>query len=433
MSNKIINHIRAQIINAAFILTHKFKSEDFVRTRKLTFQIVFILLLKKSVKSLQNVLNELVMSNNMTYEATASALSQAKQKLKHTAFIELNNDIVSMHYKEEKIKRFKGYRVIAFDGSEIILPKSKNIENEFGSSKVKNSSGKELDNYVHARSEICYDVLNKIVVGATLGHGKSDEIKMASDMLSTFKNDDLLIFDRLYCAYIIMAKMLNKNLNFVIRCPKKRFKETDEMFEKGGAWTKIVTLTPSRERLKEAKSLGLPEEIKVRLVRVVLSTGEVEVLITSLLDETYEQNTYKELYFLRWGIETYIGTIKGRLNLENFTGKSAESVRQDFWSTIFISNLETILVQGAQKKSNKGKKEDHAEIVINRAVSFNVIKNFAFELFFGDGNSDDTTKEMETLFLTGQVARRPDRKSERKQVTPIRSRNYNKRTRKHVY
>ena len=47
----------------------------------------------------------------------------------------------------------------------------------------------------------------------------------------------------------------------------------------------------------------------------------------------------------RWGIETFFGVLKGRLNLENFSGKTAESVKQDFYSTIFISNLETILTE----------------------------------------------------------------------------------------
>ena len=59
---------------------------------------------------------------------------------------------------------------------------------------------------------------------------------------------------------------------------------------------------------------------------------------------------FKELYFLRWGVEGFYNLLKGRLNLENFTGKSLESVHQDFWSTIFITHAETIFTHEAQKK-----------------------------------------------------------------------------------
>ena len=74
----------------------------------------------------------------------------------------------------------------------------------------------------------------------------------------------------------------------------------------------------------------MPLEIKVRFVSVILSTGEVEVLATSLMEESIQREDFQQLYFLRWGVETFFSLIKGRLNLENFTGKTLESVQQDF-------------------------------------------------------------------------------------------------------
>jgi len=89
------------------------------------------------------------------------------------------------------------------------------------------------------------------------------------------------------------------------------------------------------------QKLGLPEKITVRFVRVRLSTGEIEVLVTSLLDEKrytsfvrvrlstgeievlvtslldekrYTAQMFKELYNLRWGVEGFYGVIKERVN-----------------------------------------------------------------------------------------------------------------------
>ena len=85
---------------------------------------------------------------------------------------------------------------------------------------------------------------------------------------------------------------------------------------------------------------------------------------------------------MRWGVETFFSKVKGRLALENFTGKSVESIRQDFWSTIFISNLETIMIEDVEKNMNANKIPERKKQKINKSVSFNVIKNMAFEIFF---------------------------------------------------
>ena len=68
---------------------------------------------------------------------------------------------------------------------------------------------------------------------------------------------------------------------------------------------------------------------------VRLSPYELEVLITSLIDEKlYPISTFKEIYNLRWGVESYYGIIKERLNLENFSGRTVLSIKQDFHATL---------------------------------------------------------------------------------------------------
>jgi IS4 transposase len=81
----------------------------------------------------------------------------------------------------------------------------------------------------------------------------------------------------------------------------------------------------------------------------MLSTGEIEVLVTSLLDsDKYTAQMLKELYHLRWGIETLFGVLKERLRLDNFTGKTVISIKQDFFATLFLVGLESILTQTAE-------------------------------------------------------------------------------------
>ncbi|WP_176371022.1 hypothetical protein [Crenothrix polyspora] len=77
------------------------------------------MILRKTTKSLQCIVNETVISLGME-EVTASAYSQARYKLKHTAFIELNQKaIVDVVYQDQDFKKFWGKRLLSIDGSKI--------------------------------------------------------------------------------------------------------------------------------------------------------------------------------------------------------------------------------------------------------------------------------------------------------------------------
>jgi len=121
------------------------------------------------------------------------------------------------------------------------------------------------------------------------------------------------------------------------------------------------------------------------------------------------------------------------LALENFTGKTAESIRQDFWSTIFISNLETILTEDIEQKINAEKSDENKPVKVNKAVSFNTIKNLAFEIFFTEKDQSILFEKLDRLFSMNTVVVRKDRTVPRKKISATRSFNFQKRMRKHVF
>lgn len=114
-----------------FLKRHRTASTYFTRRRKLPFASVFAIVLRKSVKSLQVVLNEWCRGTSETI--SASALSQARQKFRHTAFIELLEEcVIRPTYDGKKYKRFRGHRLLARDGSTLHLPTSKELIDTFG-------------------------------------------------------------------------------------------------------------------------------------------------------------------------------------------------------------------------------------------------------------------------------------------------------------
>lgn len=78
---------------------------------------------------------------------------------------------------------------------------------------------------------------------------------------------------------------------------------------------------------------------RVRVLRFMLPSGIEEVLITSLFNEEYTIEEFKELYFKRWGIEIKFDELKNKLEIENFTGTTKIAVEQDFYASIYLSNM----------------------------------------------------------------------------------------------
>jgi hypothetical protein len=150
-------------------------------------------------------------------------------------------------------------------------------------------------------------------------------------------------------------------------------------------------------------------------------------------EEKFPIEMFAELYNLRWGVETFFSKLKGRLGLENFTGKSVEAIKQDFWSTILISNLETIMTGDIEEEINRKIDETKPNKAINKAVSFNVIKNLAFEILSAEVDQDALEDKLKKLFLTNMRSIRKDRIVPRYKISDTRSLNFQKRFRKHVF
>ena len=427
-----ISIIRQLLNDDEFKNRHRTNSKFFTRLSKLSFVLVIIIVLQRSVKSYQLMLNEFFKKLGNGVLVTDSAFTQARYKLQPQAFIELHRKgVIEVMYANGDHKTFWGFRILSVDGSKVQLPNSPSIWQEFGTINISNGKG-VIYKYGYGLVSTIYDVLNKIVIDATIAPAKAYEVDLSIEHLEHTVPGDMILGDRNYSSYRHLAAITKANREFTIRCSRASFAAAREIFEQDIVTSRVVTLTPQPDVKKQIQAEGLAEQIKVRFVSVRLDTGELEVLVTSLLDEEkYSTEGFKELYHMRWGIEGYYGLLKERLNIENFSGKTALSVKQDFYATIFITGLESILTQEADLELAKKSEENALGQTVNNMVSFNGIKNHVIELFF------DQSKPIELLLetLTGWFMMNPtytnrEREVPRKKSSPRVSLNYNKRKRK---
>jgi len=394
----------------------------------------------KGSKSLQLSLNEFIPKLGRAKTSVSKvAYSKARRKLKHTAFIELNKEaVIKTMYEDGDYQTWHGHRVLAVDGSKIILPDNPETVAEFGTwhywaqLKEKDISGTRT----MALASTLYDVLNGVSLDARLERCDTYEVSIAKEHLHYAEDNDLVIYDRGYFSFRMMAIATQAKGDFLIRARGRRsFRVSDEMLKGHGPNDITVEIKPSKNRVTAVRAEGLPTKLTVRFVRVKLKNGEYEVLATSLTDQVkYPHKYFKDLYYLRWGIETYYGRLKGRLGLENFSGYSPEAIRQDFYVTIFLTGAESILTLDAEeqlKKKSKNSKINPQKV--NKAVSFNAIKYRAFELFYSSKPEDEVLEQLTSLFITSPTTVRKDRNPARFENSSRQVLNFWKRKRKTVF
>lgn len=438
-SETTIHTTREVIHDESFCRRHRASDQCFTRRRKLPFANVMVMLLQKTVRAIQLHLRDFFAALALLGQsASASSWCEARLKLKHTAFIELNERaILAVAYgggTDFALRLWKGHRLLGVDSSLIHLPNEAALGAEFGWVECANQKGSS-GRYAQARLSALTDVLNRIVLEAQFVPWRQSERDLAAAHLRRMLPGDIALLDRGFAAYELWARFIVQKRLFACRCPKSSFSPINQLFaEKQAGRSVVVTLQPEPKKRAEMRRAGLPESITVRLVTVRLETGELEVLATNLLDETiYPTAAFAQLYHQRWGIETYYGLIKSRLDLENFSGLSAEAIRQDLYSTIFLSNMESILIQPAQAALRRRSEERKNPAQVNHAVSFHALKSQIIALLLSQRPVSEVLPKLERCFLDNPVSSRPGRKVPRLKQSAWRSYHYQRNTRKSVF
>jgi hypothetical protein len=204
-----------------------------------------------------------------------------------------------------------------------------------------------------------------------------------------------------------------REVKFIIRA-KENIKYI-KAFIKSEQASAVIELKPTPDAIRGLKECGhivTPDTIiKVRLVRVQLP-GSIEVLMTNLWEDEAAGSEFKALYALRWCVETNISLQKNILQMEAFSGLTSKAVIQDFFATVMITNLHSLLIKPAQQTVNASSIKRKYAQKVNNNKSFGYLKRVIVKLFI----ENDTSAIMETLhdlFVKDTLPIRKGRKFER--------------------
>jgi len=118
-------------------------------------------------------------------------------------------------------------------------------------------------------------------------------------------------------------RLNTRGQKFLIRLGSKDFKNEQQSMK---TEDEPVSIAVTKSRLSHYKGTEAYDQlvslgsINLRMVKIFLDCGTVQVLVTNLDSNEFDTEEISALYKMRWGIETAFDTLKNKLAIENFTG-----------------------------------------------------------------------------------------------------------------
>ncbi|TAF74444.1 MAG: hypothetical protein EAZ53_08630 [Bacteroidetes bacterium] len=211
-----------------------------------------------------------------------------------------------------------------------------------------------------------------------------------------------------------------------------------------GDWWNVVNTFIKEPEMEKIVTLKLPQKdqdklnqypdykdktIEVRLIKVLLSTGETEILCTSLLDkQQYKIEEFKDLYAKRWVIEEDgYKMLKCRCELENWSGKTALSVKQDFYAKVFSLTLLAAYkhpIEEKVKEEFKKDKDRKYDQKINSTFALSILKEGMIGIFINNQMEKAMKYMDEIIFKTREIIRPKRSNVRKKKPKPMPSSSY---------
>lgn len=379
VKGKLISIIKK--MSASSRLFVKNPGKDFTRNRKLSFETVLRLLLGMGGGSLQMEL--LKHSGYAMDTATSSAFIQQRDKLLPSALEYMLHQFIALF---PNMRRYKGYRLLVADGSAVLTPTNAKDVGNF----VQNRPSEKGYNVFHLNA--LYDLCNRVYTDALLQNRcEMDENGALAAMVdrSCITGDVIVIADRGYESYNNLAHIQRKGWNYLIRI--KDIGSSGILSGIDAPQTPKFDISIQRTLTKKIKSQldvfrftirkkcdlrDLPQDkfypMTLRIVRFKISGDAYETVVTNLDKNLFPPDELRNLYNLRWGIETSFRELKYAVGLSAFHSKKMAHITQEVFARLIMYNFSEQIVSHVTIQQKTGRYTYH----INFTAAVRICRHF---------------------------------------------------------
>lgn len=298
---------------------------------------------------------------------SASAFVQQRSKILPEAF-----ETIFRLFAEDTTgsRLYNGYRLFAVDGSDIQVPTNSQDPDSY----FPGSNGRHPYNLLHLNA--MYDLLQRTYVDAIVQkRHRYDECRSLADMVdrSSVKRPAIIIADRAYESYNVLAHIQEKGWYFLIRVKdssssglvagldlpltdtfdfpihlsltRKQTNEVKQLCKQHNSY-KFINHSRSFDYLPATSRKHLPTlfyQLSFRVVRFPISENSFETVVTNLPVALFPPFELKRLYALRWGIETSFRELKYTIGLLHFHAKKTDHILQEIFARLTMYNFSELI------------------------------------------------------------------------------------------
>ena len=352
-------------------------NKDFVRNRKLNLSNTIKLIMSLSNKSSQDEILDFF--NHKDETPSLSALIQQREKLSDNLFPTL---LAAFNSKFPLENKHKGYQLLACDGSDINIFHNPNDSSTY----YRNPEAEKGFNEIHL--DALYDLCNRRYLHINIdGRHDQNEQRALENFIDNYEYDSKTIFiaDRNYCCWNVMAHAQNKGVYFLIRAKDIHSNGILKSFHFDNSTTtidssydlklvrlkqsinknNILSLNPSDNMNGYIRAI-ISQLDSLRVVRFLIDDNRYEAIVTNLPQSEFSTEEIKELYSMRWGIETSFRELKHALALNKFHSKKVNHIHQEIFAKVIMYNFCSIITMHV---AHKQKKKKHTyQINFSRAI-----------------------------------------------------------------
>lgn len=277
-------------------------------------------------------------------QTTDSAYCQARKRLPLSVFQMLFHRTCRMRLEatDEALSRGHGHRVFFIDGSTCSMPDTPALQETFGQ-----PTGQRAGcGFPSLKLIGLFRAGGGLLVDALIEPLYRHEAKVAHRLFAHLRPGDVLIGDRAFCSYALIALLVRRSVHILMRQHQRR--KTD--FRRGrrlGVRDQIIQWTKPLQRpaWMEAHAFEqLPDRLTLRRVEYRIDANgyrtQKVVLITTLLDaQTYPVRELASRYGERWQVETCFRHLKQTMRMDVLKCRTVDGVRKEVWMYAIIYNL----------------------------------------------------------------------------------------------
>ena len=264
-----------------------------------------------------------------------------------------------------------------------------------------------------ARMVVLFSLASAMVDDMAIGPyaGKeTGETALLREVWDRFGPGDILLADRYYCSYFMIALLMERGVDFVVRLHQLRTADFRRGRRLGKGDHVVAWKRPQRPTWMDAETYRrMPKTIEVREIEVRVDQPgfrvESLVVVTTLVDaRKYTKADLAELYHKRWLVELDIRAIKCSLGMDVLRCKTPEMARRELRSGLLAYNLIRKTILEAARRQGIGPRQMSFTAAMQKiAASYQT-------LVLMDEETAAKLIDVQLIHLAGQeVGNRPDR------------------------